>query len=160
MLSKLQARVDFELVVITNTRPELPASNLRWTFHPWNAMEEPLLSSKFDIGIMPLIDDQFQKGKCALKLLQYMAAGLPTVASPVGVNADVVQEGVTGMLARSDLDWHRALECLISNDNLRAEMGRAGRALCEQQYSIKRWLPVLMNIFEVVQKETCKAQNK
>lgn len=160
MLSKLQARVDFELVVVTNTRPELPISNLRWTFHAWSALEEPLLGSKFDIGIMPLLDDEFQKGKCALKLLQYMAAGLPTVASPVGVNADILQDGTAGMLARNDADWHRALECLISNHNLRAEMGRAGRALCEQEYSVKRWLPVLIGILEVVQKETCRARRK
>jgi len=156
MLTALQARTDFELVVITNSQPQLPVSNLRWSFHPWTASGEGTLESKFDIGIMPLVDDEFQKGKCALKLLQYMAAGLPTVASPVGVNKDVVLPGVTGMQARTPEEWHQSLECLIRNDGLRASMGEAGRRVCEQHYSVQRWLPVLLEIFQRVQRETCK----
>jgi glycosyltransferase involved in cell wall biosynthesis len=144
----LQRKVDFELVVITNTRPQLPVSELRWTFFPWRREEEPLMEAKFDIGIMPLVDNEFQKGKCGLKLLQYMAAGLPTAASPVGVNKEIVRQGTTGFLVRTESEWQQALEALIGDATLRSAMGQAGRKVCEHEYSIHRWLPVIMRIFE------------
>lgn len=153
LLSKLQAKVDFELVVITNTKPNLPVKDLRWSFIPWSQHQEPFLGSKFDIGIMPLLDDEFQKGKCGLKLLQYMAAALPTVASPVGVNKSIVRHGVTGMVAAREEEWHRALELLIRDSRVRARMGRAGRQICEQEYSVNRWLPVLISIFNTIRQQ-------
>ncbi len=149
-LAQLQRDVSFELVVITNTRPRLNVSGLRWSFIPWRAEDEPHLSRQFDIGIMPLRDDAFQRGKCGLKLLQYMAAGLPTVASPVGVNESIVRHGTTGVHAKSEADWHDALSTLVRDHDLRATMGRAGRQRCEQDYSIRRWLPVLLDILEKV----------
>ncbi len=160
MLRALQKQVDFELVVITNTKPELAVPDLRWTFVPWRREDEPLLESKFDIGIMPLVDDAFQKGKCALKLLQYMAAGLPTVASPVGVNAEVVRPGATGMLATTEAEWHQALSRLILDPQARAAQGRGGRDLCVKEYSIRRWLPVLLGILETVRHETGAAKKR
>jgi len=132
--------------VITNTRPRLNVPGLRWSFVPWRAEDEPHLSKQFDIGIMPLRDDAFQRGKCGLKLLQYMAAGLPTVASPVGVNESIVRHGTTGVHAKTEADWHDALSTLIRDHDLRATMGRAGRQRCEEEYSIRRWLPVLLDI--------------
>ncbi|MDB6020446.1 MAG: hypothetical protein JWQ04_303 [Pedosphaera sp.] len=154
MLAWLQTKMDFELVVVTNTRPQLPVPELRWQFHPWHQDEEPFLESKFDIGIMPLVDNEFQKGKCGLKLLQYMAAGLPTVASPVGVNKEIVRQGVTGILARTETEWQDALGSLIRDAALRSSCGQAGRRVCEQEYSIRRWLPVLTRIFE----QTCQEE--
>jgi glycosyltransferase involved in cell wall biosynthesis len=153
LLAKLQSRLDFELVVITNTKPQLPVTDLRWSFVPWSQNQEPFLGSKFDIGIMPLLDDEFLKGKCGLKLLQYMAAALPTVASPVGVNRSIVRHGVTGMLAAKEEEWHRALELLIRDARVRARMGRAGRQICEQEYSVNRWLPVLISIFNATRQQ-------
>lgn len=160
MLRQLQKNVDFELVVISNTRPQLPVNGLRWTFHPWQPQDEANMGNLFDIGIMPLVDDAFQKGKCALKLLQYMAAGLPTVASPVGVNKDVVRPGVTGMLACTQGEWHQSLEWLIRSAPTRAMMGVEGRKLCEKEYSIRRWLPVLLGILETVRNERCQNDSK
>jgi hypothetical protein len=150
MLERLQADVPFELVVITNTRPTLPAANLRWSFVPWRAADEPALSHQFDIGIMPLEDDAIQRGKCGLKLLQYMAAGLPTVASPVGVNAVIIQPGVTGFAARTEPEWRDALVSLIRDAGQRARLGHAARQRCVQDYSIRRWLPELLAIFDRV----------
>jgi glycosyltransferase involved in cell wall biosynthesis len=150
MLARLQADVPFELVVITNTRPTLPVANLRWTFVPWLAADEPVLGRKFDIGIMPLEDDAIQRGKCGLKLLQYMAAGLPTVASPVGVNAVIVQPGITGFAARTEPEWCDALVTLIRDASKRAALGQAARQRCVQDYSIRRWLPELLAIFDRV----------
>jgi len=152
LLAALQAKVDFELVVITNTKPCLTVPNLRWSYLPWRADEEPFLEKCFDIGIMPLANDAFQKGKCGLKLLQYMAAGLPTVGSPVGVNRQIVQSGITGLLAETASDWHQALETLIQDGSKRRAFGCAGRRRCEQHYSIRRWLPVLLEIFQSVVK--------
>ena len=150
MLCNLQKKVDFELVVITNTMPKLPTADLRWSFVPWNEREEHLISSQLDIGIMPLKDDAFQKGKCGLKLLQYMAAGLPTVASPVGVNEEIVVPERTGLLARNDSEWQEALAALIRSQEMRASYGRAGRQRCEEHYSIRRWLPVLLSLLNFV----------
>jgi len=154
MLRELQAKMPFELVVITNTAPRLPVPDLRWRFVPWSARGEAHLADELDIGIMPLADDAFQRGKCALKLLQYMAAGLPTVASPVGVNATVVQPGVTGFLATSPAQWHAALARLLGDTGLRARLGAAGRQVCEQDYSIRRWLPTLLQIFDRIREAT------
>lgn len=150
MLRKLQEKLDFELVVICNTKPKLDMAGLNWSFVPWKADDEAKLAEKFDIGIMPLSDDRFQKGKCGLKLLQYMAAGLPTIASPVGVNEAIVQPGVTGYAARTDDEWFEALAALIGDGSHRATLGTAGRRRCEEEYSVRRWLPVLVDIFEKV----------
>jgi hypothetical protein len=146
MLAALQARLGFEFVIVTNTRPTLPVSGLRFTFVPWKAEEEGELGRHMDVGLMPLVDDAFQRGKCGLKLLQYMAAGLPAVASPVGVNAEIVIRRETGFLAERDEDWGAALEELVRSADLRNSMGRRGRRRCEEHYSIRRWLPELIAI--------------
>lgn len=90
---------------------------------------------KFDIGIMPLTDTPFVKGKCAYKLVQYMGCGLPVVASPVSANNDVVTHGENGFLANSQQDWFEALEKLILDENLRIKMGAIGRKKAELSYS-------------------------
>ena len=108
---------------------------------------------KLDIGIMPLQEDKFSRGKCGLKLLQYMAVGVPTVASPVGVNAEITDHGITGFSAQTEPEWHESLSTLIASYKLRASFGEAGRLRCEQHYSIKRWLPVLLEIFGEVSKK-------
>jgi hypothetical protein len=150
MLQELQKRLDFEFVIITNSRPTLPVSDFRWTFVPWKAEEEGEIGRFMDVGLMPLVDDTFQRGKCGLKLLQYMAAGLPTVASPVGVNAEITLQGSTGFLATAPQEWGSAMESLVRSHALRLAMGRAGRRRCEEEYSLNRWLPELLNIFERV----------
>lgn len=144
MLEVLQGRLDFEFVIVTNTQPVLPVSGLRFTFVPWKAEEEGELGRHMDVGLMPLVDDTFQRGKCGLKLLQYMAAGLPTVASPVGVNATITIPGETGFLASTDDEWAAALEPLVRSCDLRERMGRSGRRRCEERYSIRAWLPTLL----------------
>ncbi|MGA7990086.1 MAG: glycosyltransferase family 4 protein [Thermoanaerobaculia bacterium] len=148
VLEALQRRLGFEFVVVTNTRPVLPVPGLSFTFVPWKAEEEGELGRHMDVGLMPLVDDAFQRGKCGLKLLQYMAAGLPTVASPVGVNATITVPGETGFLASTDNEWAAALEALVRSDTLRRTMGQAGRRRCEEHYSIKSWLPTLLETLD------------
>lgn len=102
---------------------------------PWSEAEEGRLISGFDVGIMPLRHDEWSEGKCAYKLIQYMACGLPVVASPVSMNRMVVRDGVNGFLADTPEQWRAALSTLRHDPALRARMGAAGRALVEAGFS-------------------------
>jgi glycosyltransferase involved in cell wall biosynthesis len=150
ILLQIQQCIPFELVVITNTRPQLPMSSLTWSFVPWQEEQEWRMSSSIDIGIMPLADSTFERGKCGLKLLQYMAAGLPTIASPVGVNAEITEDGITGFLPRTDREWSHTLAILLDSYELRRQMGAAGRRRCVRHYSIDSWLPTIDKLFHTV----------
>ncbi|MEN6576470.1 MAG: glycosyltransferase family 4 protein [Phycisphaerales bacterium] len=94
---------------------------------PWSGETEAADLMTSDIGLAPLPDDPFTRGKCGFKILQYQAAGLPVVASPVGVNAQYVRDGVTGFLARDPAQWVDRLGELIVNPEMRTTLGRAGR---------------------------------
>jgi glycosyltransferase involved in cell wall biosynthesis len=96
----------------------------------------------FDIGIMPLPDDPWSRGKCGFKLVQYMACGLPVVASPVGVNPGIV--GKAGLLASSPEEWKQALLKLLGNPALRQELGAAARERAVAEYSLQRWSPAFV----------------
>jgi glycosyltransferase involved in cell wall biosynthesis len=125
----------FELVVVGLNEPlnwELPGIR----HIKWNLADEFDYFAHFDIGIMPLKDSRFARGKCAFKLVQYMAAGLPVVASPVGANCDVVEHGRNGYLAETQEDWHSVLQTLIDDPELRRRMGRQGRTLVREEYSV------------------------
>jgi len=98
----------------------------------------------FDVGIMPLSSDPWTLGKCGYKLVQYMACALPVVASPVGVNKEMVRDGWNGFLAERREDWVLALNTLYQNANQREEMGKAGRALVEEKYCLKMAAPRLL----------------
>lgn len=113
----------------------------------WSEATEVAEVQKMDIGIMPLMDTPFQRGKSGYKLIQYMACGLPVVAAPVGVNAEIVLHERTGILATSQEEWRVALETLISSAELRRRMGTAGRARAENNYSLASQAPRLVDIF-------------
>jgi len=108
-------------------------------FEPWPWAEETEADTlrRVDIGIMPLPDSPFERGKCGYKLIQYMACGLPVIASPVGVNAEIVEHGVNGFLARSDAEWAEAIRRLADDPGLRAAMGAEGRSRVERRYSLQ-----------------------
>jgi glycosyltransferase involved in cell wall biosynthesis len=103
----------------------------------WSEAGEVPELQKMDVGIMPLIDLPFQRGKCGYKLIQYMACGIPVVASPVGVNSEIVSHGENGLLASSDEEWTEALNTLLSDASLRQKMGKMGRSIVEERYSLK-----------------------
>ncbi|RYD26326.1 MAG: glycosyltransferase, partial [Lysobacteraceae bacterium] len=103
---------------------------------------------EMDIGIMPLPDERWARGKCGYKLIQYMACGLPTIASPVGVNADIVVAGETGFLARDATEWVAALERLIADPTLRTRLGAAGRARAVERYSLQSQSGTVLAIFQ------------
>jgi glycosyltransferase involved in cell wall biosynthesis len=108
-----------------------------FSFLPWAEETEVEMIRRMDIGIMPLPADSWARGKCGYKLIQYMACGLPVVASPVGVNSQIVEHGVNGFLASSAEEWIAALRTLARNSELRMRMGQAGRKKVEQHYSIQ-----------------------
>jgi glycosyltransferase involved in cell wall biosynthesis len=118
-------------------------------FHalPWSEEGEAGLLASLDIGIMPLPDEPWERGKCGYKLIQYMACGLPVVASPVGANRDIVRHGETGFLAGKPAEWQAALRQLLGDAALRAEMGLKGRTLVETQYSLQVTAPRLARLF-------------
>jgi len=106
---------------------------------PWSSATEAQSLAGAHIGVMPLTDDAWSRGKCAFKLLQYMAASLPCVASPVGANTEAVLDGVNGFHATGVDEWERSLERLIVSADLRASFGARGRAHVEQRYSLRSY---------------------
>jgi|ERR1700754_160426 len=103
-----------------------------------------------DIGVMPLPDDDWSKGKCALKALQFMALGIPTICSPVGVNTDIIRDGQNGFLASSEKEWVEKLTSLIESKELRERLGKAGRLTVEQGYSARTQAPRVYEVFQSV----------
>lgn len=130
-LERLAARYRVRLDVIGAPAPQFAGLESRSL--PWSEEAEFAQLSACDVGIMPLHDTPWEQGKCSFKLIQYMACGLPVVASAVGSNIDVVSPEL-GFLARSDDEWEQALAGLADSATLRTNMGRAGRAAVEQRY--------------------------
>jgi glycosyltransferase involved in cell wall biosynthesis len=113
---------------------------------PWSLKEEVTNLQALDVGLMPLDDDRWTRGKCGYKALQYMAVGVPVVCSPVGMNQEIIVEGETGLLA-GDLDaWERQLSRLIDSSELRQRLGAAGRQFVEQNYSLTSMAPRLADL--------------
>lgn len=117
---------------------QIPLEVLQWT-----EATEVAEIQRFDIGIMPLPDEPFERGKCGYKLIQYMACGKPVVASPVGVNTVIVRNGLEGFLASSPEEWILSLQKLVDDPALRYRMGQAGRARVETEYSLQVAAPKL-----------------
>ena len=113
----------------------------------WSEASEVADVQSFDIGIMPLRDQPFERGKCGYKLIQYMACGKPVVAAPVGVNMDIVREGENGYLVETTEAWRNALVGLVENPELRTRMGNAGRELAVRDYSLASQAPRLVDLF-------------
>jgi glycosyltransferase involved in cell wall biosynthesis len=111
----------------------------------WSKQDELDELSKIDIGIMPLPDDEWSKGKCGLKGLQYMALGIATVMSPVGVNTEIIQNGTNGFLATTDDEWFGVLCQLIDDADLRKRMGEAARKTVVEKYSVESQKKVYYN---------------
>lgn len=116
----------------------------------WSESQETKLLQGLDIGIMPLPDEPWTRGKCGYKLIQYMACGLPVVASPVGVNTRIIRHGENGFLASTDAEWEQALTRLISSQDVRRRMGAAGRRRVEQEFSLQVQAPRLEHLFRSI----------
>ena len=139
-LRRLAERCDFELRVVAGQPDPLERLDLAGVtirFVPWHGATEVREILQFDIGLMPLPDDEaWTRYKCGLKLLQYMAVGIPAVASPVGVNAEIVQHGINGYLAASVSQWEETLESLLVDSQRRQRLGDQARRTVEARYSV------------------------
>lgn len=118
----------------------------------WNQEEEIEDLKSLDIGVMPLRDDPWSWGKCGLKILQYYGVGVPVVCTPVGINRDVVQDGVNGFWAMSHEEWVGKLSMLLEDSLLRQEMGMRGRELVKNSFSVQACAPQLYRVLEKVAK--------
>tara|TARA_R110002049_G_scaffold309261_1_gene519370 strand:- start:163 stop:1176 length:1014 start_codon:yes stop_codon:yes gene_type:complete len=128
----------------------LPRRDGPFEFLPWTEESEISLIQGMDIGLMPLPDTPWTRGKCGYKLIQYMACSLPVIASPVGVNRDIVEHGVNGFLAKSEDEWRASLQALIRDPELRLRMGQAGRKNVEQTYSLQTQGPRMARLLRSV----------
>lgn len=132
-LEQLGRRRLFRLVVIGGGRFRLQGVAVE--HRPWRSATEVADLSELDVGVMPLPDAAWERGKCGLKALQYMALEIPPVVSPVGVNRSIVQHGTNGFVAASTGEWTSALERLLNDESLRQRLGRAARERVEQDYA-------------------------
>jgi glycosyltransferase involved in cell wall biosynthesis len=134
-LAKFCAATGARVVLVGAGEMRLPGVPLE--IRPWTAETELRDILSFDIGIMPLTDDAWCRGKCGFKLIQYMACGLPVIASPVGVNTEIVRVNENGYLASTEEEWTAALFRFEENRELLSSMGAAGRKRVEQDYCIE-----------------------
>lgn len=139
-LHQLRSRgIDFSFEILSNNMRDIDPvalSPLPWTFTPWSRESEVANQRRFWMGLMPLPDTAWERGKCALKALQYMALGIPAVCSPVGVNADVIQDGQNGCLAYDSDEWTQKIERLLSDADFRRMTGEAARRTVCEHYSV------------------------
>jgi len=119
----------------------------------WSEDGEGRMLGACDVGIMPLTDSPWERGKCGLKLIQYMACGLPVVASPVGVNETLVNDGHNGFKASTTSEWVKALVYLLKNPSERSRMGAAGRKLVEAKYCTDVTGPMLLGVLRAASKK-------
>jgi glycosyltransferase involved in cell wall biosynthesis len=150
-LRRVHAQVPIELMTVGANDIDLgiPVRTV-----PWHEGTEVESLNKFHVGIMPLHDGPFERGKCGYKLIQCMAVGRPVIGSPVGANCQIIRHGINGYLASSMQDWADALIKISRDFCLLQEMGVAARNTVESQYSIQTTAPRLASIFDQVVKET------
>lgn len=127
------------LRVICNRFPQL--AGVRVVRRVWNETTETAEVADADLGISWLPDDPWSRGKCGLKVLQYMAAGLPVIANPVGMNCEMIVHGENGFLVSTPAEWAEAIATLSNDPDRRAWMGAMGRQLLEERFSVERWAP-------------------
>jgi glycosyltransferase involved in cell wall biosynthesis len=137
-LRRLQEKREFELRVI-GAKVDIEGLAVRCL--PWRAETEPDDLRALDVGLMPLPDDEWSRGKCGMKALQYMALGIPPVVSPVGANAAIVRDGVNGFYARTEDEWIDRLALLLEDEPLRRSLGQEGRRTVEESYSARAHVP-------------------
>jgi glycosyltransferase involved in cell wall biosynthesis len=144
LVSTHGSRVRFRFFGNPQYKPDLP----HFTSLPFRLSHEVHDLQSLDIGIMPLPDTEWTRGKCAFKAIQYMATGACAVASPVGVTTDLITHNVNGFLADSQQDWFQCLTTLVENAALRDRIPHAARLTIERSYSLEAWGPRFVEIFD------------
>lgn len=136
-LQTLKEKYGDKLRVVAVTEKDIQLEGIEVEFVAWNKKQEIENLDQIDIGIMPLPEDEWSRGKCGFKGIQYMSLGKPSVMSPVGVNPEIVQHGENGFLPKTNDEWVSCLSQLIDSEDLRREIGEAGRKTIEEKYSVK-----------------------
>jgi glycosyltransferase involved in cell wall biosynthesis len=137
-----------ELTIVTNLRgiPSIEPGPLRLRLVAWSPERERLALDEADLGLAPLRDTPWSRAKCGARVLSYLSAALPVIASPVGVQGTLVQDGVTGLTAKTMRDWPRQVRRLAADSDLRLRIGAAGRQLVSAGYAPEVWYPRLREI--------------
>jgi glycosyltransferase involved in cell wall biosynthesis len=147
-LRTLRQSVNFRLKVVGATGFRVPGVDVECV--PWSAHSELAHLSEFDIGLMPLPDDQWSRGKCGLKALQCMALGIPVIVSPVGVNSQIVVDGHNGFLASTESEWVEKMSRLLGDAVLRRRFASEGRKTIERHYSAEIQAPLFLKVLKSV----------
>ncbi len=145
---QMAGELDFELLILSSSvleKDRIPGVNMR--FVNWHSAIEAEYLIRSHIGIMPLTDDDFSRGKSAFKIIQYLAAGLPVIASPVGENCNVINSGVNGFLADSPDEWSDALKKLYRDHELYSKVAAAAQK-SSSEYSIQKYFPAFLDFME------------
>ena len=145
LFKRVTSEFDAQIMIISNKKPDFEISNLK--FMHWQEATEIDDLLQFTIGIMPLKKDAWSEGKCGFKLIQYAALGIPAVSSPVGVNKNIVEQGVTGFLCETEHEWYMALQKLITDVGLREKMGTRGKEKIATQYSVQANAGIFLGLF-------------
>lgn len=147
-----------ELHVHSDREPNLPGTPFVW--HPWSPDNEVETISNFDIGLMPMPDDNWSKGKCAMKALLYMSLGIPAICSDIGANREVITHGKNGLLCTSNEEWIVAINSLIEDSVLRKELGDEGRRTVEEKYSAEHCASLFADaVFSMLERKELKNEN-
>jgi glycosyltransferase involved in cell wall biosynthesis len=145
ILQQLELKYNFDFIVIADKKPNLKLQSV--IFLPWSADIEVENILRFNIGVMPLPNTEWARGKCAFKAIQYMALGIPAVVSAVGANTEVIEDKINGFTCSTPEEWYNNLEQLILNSELRQQLGLAGRAQISSKYSLTAQKQAFVNLF-------------
>lgn len=147
-LLRFNGRRRFKLILVGSG--EFHVNDLSIETRLWSEDTEVNDIQSFDVGIMPLPDSPWERGKCGYKLIQYMACGKPVIASPVGVNKDIIENGVNGFLAKNEDDWVEAFEKLYAHPDMALSIGKRNRAKVEESYCIQVTAPRMETLLRTV----------
>lgn len=146
VLQQLEQVYEFDFLVIADKAPDIKLKSL--IYFPWQKETELQDLGRINIGVMPLPNTEWAKGKCALKALQYLSLGIPAVVSAVGTNKEVVIHHNTGFICKTEKEWYTALEKLLLQPDLRTKMGVAGKELVQQHYAVNTYKKTFLSLFE------------
>jgi len=149
VLQPLAKKYDFSVKFVgANEKFSIPGVEVM--NQEWRLDREIEDFQSLDIGLYPIVEDEWSVGKNGFKAIQYMSVGIPVVCSPVGVIREIVEDGKTGFLAHDPKEWEEKLALLINNPDLRRKFGEAGRAVVEERYSLKKWAPMYFSIIKSI----------
>ncbi|NNC84343.1 MAG: glycosyltransferase family 4 protein [Flavobacteriales bacterium] len=134
ILNEVPAEIPFRMLVISNSDPAF--TDFDYEFRQWDKEREIQDLNEMDIGIMPLPDNEWTRGKCGFKAIQYMSLGIPTIASPVGMNQQLIDHGRNGILSSTPEEWKASLMLLLTDTERRQALGKSGRSTIESHYSV------------------------